>query len=486
MNNGTRIAIDVGDLEVRDDEPVGPPLARAARLVAIGHPGQVLLTSAAHDALAAGAQTGWAAESLGRFEIVGLDPAVHVYQLVGRGFGSDFPPLRVDRLPPPVPAGVERSVPGYELRQLIGTGQLGEVHRAYQPSVGREVALRIFGREMVCHPQFVRRFETASQRITRVEHPHVVPLLDYWREPNRAVMVSRLMTGGNLGERIPPGGFDPAQMLEIAESITSAVASAHRHGVFHGRIRPENVLFDAEDNAFVADLGFDEICSGVITFASSAYDAPERLGGAFATTASDIYSLGVLMEHLLGGSPPPIDGALDVAEGPASAVVRRATDPDPRRRQQSIDELMAELRDAFAVPASPTEAFVPTRNPYRGLEAFEQADAEDFYGRDRAVAEMVAVLQHEPLLIVVGPSGIGKSSAVNAGLLPALAAGAIPGSDRWLVTEMVPGREPFEELVAALGRIASTDVPDVVGGLLSGRAVLARSSTRWRLVTRVC
>src|SRR5918994_4586910 len=196
VNDDTRAAIDVGDLEMRDDEPVGPPLARSARLVAIAHPRQVLLSSAAHDALAKSAQTGWAAESLGRFDIVGLDPGAHIYQLVGRGFGSDFPPLRVDRLPPPVPGSVERSVPGYELRQLIGTGQLGEVHRAYQPSVGREVALRVFGRAMVSHPQFVRRFETASQRITRVEHPHVVPLLDYWREPNRAMMVSPFLTGG--------------------------------------------------------------------------------------------------------------------------------------------------------------------------------------------------------------------------------------------------------------------------------------------------
>ena len=467
VNDATRITIDVGDLELREDEPIGPPLARAARLVAIAHAGQVLLSSAAHDALAIGGQTGWAAESLGRFDIVGLDPAVHVYQLVGRGFGSEFPPLRVDRLPPAVPGGVDRSVPGYELRQLIGVGQLGEVHRAYQPSVGREVVLRIFGREMVCHPQFVRRFETASQRITRVEHPHVVPLLDYWREPNRAVMVSRLMTGGNLGERIPPDGFGPAQTLEIAETIASAVGSAHRHGVVHGRIRPENVLFDAEDNAFVADLGIDEICSGVITFASSAYDAPERLGGALATRASDIYSLGVLVEHLLDGSPPPSDDALDVTEGPAFDVVRRATDPDPRRRQQSIDELMGELRAAFSVPAAPTATFVPTRNPYRGLEAFEQADSDDFYGRDRSVAEMVAILQHEPLLIVVGPSGIGKSSAVKAGLLPALAAGAVQGSDNWLVTELVPGREPFEQLAAALGRVASNDLPDVVGTLTS-------------------
>ena len=128
---------------------------------------------------------------------------------------------------------------------------------------------------------------------------------------------------------------------------------------------------------------------------------------------------------------------------------------------------MGELRDAFSVPASPTATFVPTRNPYRGLEAFEQADSDDFYGRDRSVAEMVAILQHEPLLIVVGPSGIGKSSAVKAGLLPALAAGAVQGSDNWLVTELVPGREPFEQLAAALGRVASNDLPDVVGTLTS-------------------
>ena len=80
------------------------------------------------------------------------------------------------------------------------------------------------------------------------------------------------------------------------------MASGHRHGVVHGRIRPENVLFDEESNAYVADLGVDEICAGVITFATSAYDAPERLGGAVATPAADVYSLGVLVHHLLSGT----------------------------------------------------------------------------------------------------------------------------------------------------------------------------------------
>ena len=293
------IAIDVGDLEMRDDEPVGPPLSRAARLVAIAHPGQVLLSSAAHDALAAGAETGWAAESLGRFDIVGLDPAVHVYQLVGRGFGSDFPPLRVDRLPPPVPGDVERSVPGYELRQLIGIGQLGEVHRAYQPSVGREVALRIFGREMVCHPQFVRRFETASQRITRVEHPHVVPLLDYWREPNRAVMVSRLMTGRPSRRTDTPGRLRPGTDARDRgdDRISGGVRPSPWRGAWadppgeRAVRRGEQRLRGRPGNRRDL-LGSDHV-------RGSAYDAPERLGGALATPASDIYSLGVLVEHLL-------------------------------------------------------------------------------------------------------------------------------------------------------------------------------------------
>ena len=193
-----RVAVDFGDLEVGDDEPVGPPLARAARLVAVAHPGQVLLSAEAHDALTTAGLSGWAAESLGRFDIVGLDAGVLIYQLVGQGFASQFPALRLDRLPPSIPGVTSGSVPGYELRALIGTGELGEVHSAYQTAVGREVAVRIFGPWMVGHPQFVRRFESGSQRIARVDHPHVLPLLDYWREPGRAVMVSRLVRGGHL------------------------------------------------------------------------------------------------------------------------------------------------------------------------------------------------------------------------------------------------------------------------------------------------
>ena len=78
------------------------------------------------------------------------------------------------------------------------------------------------------------------------------------------------------------------------------------------------------------------------------------------------------------------------------------------------------------------------------------------------------MLADEDLLVVVGPSGIGKSSVVKAGLVPALRRGAVAGSERWLVTEMVPGRSPFDHLRAALARVATVEVPDFVDSIMAG------------------
>ena len=166
--------------------------------------------------------------------------------------------------------------------------------------------MRIFGARMVGHPQFVRRFETALQRITRVDDPQLVPLLDYWREPHRAVIVSRLLTGGHVGERVSVDGLAPAEACALFEAVAAGVASAHRRGVVHGRIRPENVLIDEEGNGYLADLGVHEISAGIVTCSTTMYDAPERLLGVLPTPAADVI-LGVLLHYLLSGSPPTHD-----------------------------------------------------------------------------------------------------------------------------------------------------------------------------------
>jgi WD40 repeat protein/DNA-binding CsgD family transcriptional regulator len=118
-------------------------------------------------------------------------------------------------------------------------------------------------------------------------------------------------------------------------------------------------------------------------------------------------------------------------------------------------------------------------NPYKGLRAFQEADAPDFFGREALVQQLFDRLAEDhPLarfLAVVGPSGSGKSSVVRAGLIPALRAGRLPGSERWFVTDMLPGTHPFEELEAALNRIAARAGTPLLALLCEEERGLARA-----------
>ena len=170
-------------------------------------------------------------------------------------------------------------MPGYELRALIGVGQLGEVHRAYQPSVGREVAVRIFGPGMVGHPQFVRRFETASQRITRVEHPHVVPL-------------ARLLAGARPGGDGEPA--DDAAGISASASRATALTRRARSPCSRqlrrawrrliatawctGASGPRTCCSTGRTTPTSPISAWTRSVPGSITFATNGYDAPERLG----------------------------------------------------------------------------------------------------------------------------------------------------------------------------------------------------------------
>ena len=121
-------------------------------------------------------------------------------------------------------------------------------------------------------------------------------------------------------------------------------------------------------------------------------------------------------------------------------------------------------------------------NPYKGLRVFTEADAAEFFGRDRLVAELIARLTRPGtdgrLLTVVGPSGCGKSSVVRAGLLPALRQGAVPGSSEWYSVDMVPSSHPFEELEATLLRIAVNPPDRLLHQLTDGPRGITRAIKR--------
>ena len=117
-------------------------------------------------------------------------------------------------------------------------------------------------------------------------------------------------------------------------------------------------------------------------------------------------------------------------------------------------------------------------NPFKGLQPFQEADAEHFFGRDRLVADVVRRIADQRMVTLVGPSGSGKSSVVRAGVIPALRKNAIPDSDRWLIAQMVPGSRPFDELEAALLR-STIDAPDSLSDQLQGgEASILRAALR--------
>lgn len=131
------------------------------------------------------------------------------------------------------------------------------------------------------------------------------------------------------------------------------------------------------------------------------------------------------------------------------------------------------LHDSRLQPLTPERtaglagAFAHGRNPFRGLEAFREEDANVFFGRDHLVSDILKRIDKHPIVSLVGSSGCGKSSAVRSGVIPAVRKGAIPGSDSWLIAQMVPGSNPFAELEAALLR-ASFDAPNSLREQLDG------------------
>lgn len=471
-----RMAIDMGDVETRGDDFFGPPLNRCSRIIAAGHGGQVLISGDAHRALIDDTSGHWQVKALGEYRFKGLGRPQSVYQQVITGLPSDFPPLRIDRMPALVPGTTfGRVVRGYELREQIGGGDFGLLYRAYQPSVGREVAVKVIRPEYVNQPAFVRRFEAEAQLVAQLEHPYVVSLYDYWRDPDGAYLVMRWMRAGSLRQALNRGPWNIEPAVMLLKQIGSALSYAHRQGVVHRDLKPGNVLLDEEGNGYLSDFGIatrlaDSSETRQPLSSSPAYLAPEELEGRPLSSLSDIYSLGLLTFELLTGQGPPLDAPLPAVHeiqpklSPnVDRVIAKATAEDPAMRFRSVDEYLAALGTALDMDASRVVAeppsLTPARNPYKGLVAFKETDSADFFGRDQVTRDLIQAVGERRLVGVVGPSGIGKSSVIRAGLIPGLRAGGLVGSREWLITDMFPGSYPYEELEAALLKVA-IDHPD--------------------------
>jgi serine/threonine protein kinase/DNA-binding XRE family transcriptional regulator len=424
-----------------------------------------------------------------------------------------------------------QEIRGYRFFEAIGRGGFGAVYRARQLSVGRDVAIKVINPDLADDPEFIRRFEAEAELVASLEHPFIVPLYDFWREPGAAFMVMRLLKGGSLAQAIQDRRVDGMEPIAILRQLAQALHAAHRAEIVHRDLKPANVLLDDQGHCCLADFGVakqlkhdsNHTQAGDVV-GSLAYCSPEQLRGVGVGPASDIYALGLLAFELFSGrrpfsattrdaliyqqlydAPPLLREFVPTIPERADGVIQKALAKDAAQRYQDalsfVHDLDHELRDAKSgwmgathgasdpggLTSGTSAELLEQDNPFVGLAAFDEANAKNFFGRESLIESLVTRLQESVLprasgisrsLFVIGPSGSGKSSVVRAGLLPALRAGAVKGSERWLISTMMPGEDPLQSLAQALLRVASTAPEGLHELLASDRSGLARAIDR--------
>ncbi len=372
------------------------------------------------------------------------------------------------------------SVNDYELRERLGQRGGVTVYRAYQVSVGCEVVLKAITTDGANRRSSVESFDAQCQLLSQLEHPHIVTPLDCWRDADRAYLTMPLLRGETLERSLVQGPWRPPEALRLLDQIGAALSHAHRCGIVHGAVRPSAVLLDEGANAYLSDFepgghsepGADD--AGV----SSCYVTPEQSAGNPVGPAADVYCLAVLTCEILTGVALPKHALFSPVRLPRGfrQVIRRATDPEPLRRFEQVEGFLRALHQAFDVDEGPAGRTVAdVRNPYKGLQAFGETDAMDFFGRDALVSELVDRVSTNRLTAVVGPSGSGKSSLVLAGLIPVARRGNLGGRPV-IIAQMSPGSDPFQELHAALVRASPGRPTNLRDDLRTDEGGLLRAS----------
>jgi len=268
----------------------------------------------------------------------------------------------------------------YVVEAVVGTGGMAVVYRAYDKIRKQTVAIKVLRPEYESDSEFVRRFSREAEAASKVSHENIVNMLDVGKDGDRRYIVMEFVDGQTLKEMIrQQGRINPDVALRMTIRILAAVDHAHRNGIIHRDIKPQNIMVDRHGRVKVADFGIARLKAsqttridgenGASALGSVHYFSPEQARGEVADEKSDLYSVGVCMYEMLTGQVP-FDGETSVSvalkhvqEEPKSMrlmqdgiskaldeVVMRALYKDNTKRYQSAAEMAADLRKTITHP----------------------------------------------------------------------------------------------------------------------------------------
>ncbi len=291
----------------------------------------------------------------------------------------------------------------YEVIAPVGAGGMGEVYRAIDTVLGREVAIKVLTRAASANPDHRARFEREARAVAALSHPNILAIHSFGQQDGVAYAVIEWLEGHTLREELGRGPFALRRAMDLGAQMALGLAAAHDKGLVHRDVKPENVFVTTDGVVKLLDFGLARIASdsraglpidaartNLITdpgtlLGSVGYMSPEQAAGSVADLRSDVFSLGVVLFEMLTGhspfrrdspvetlnatlkeAPPPIATLTPGVPVPLERIVMRCLEKSPAERFQSARDLAFAL-SALATPSSalPAAVTVPTEKPAR-------------------------------------------------------------------------------------------------------------------------
>ncbi len=386
----------------------------------------------------------------------------------------------------------------FGLIREIARGGMGQVFLARDTKLGRKVAIKFL---LHADPNFVQRFLVEARATARCTHENIVTILEIGEHDGLPFMVLEYLEGRTLSDLLDNAPkLSAKQFCELMVPVVRALERAHEFNIVHRDLKPSNIFITDRGNVKVLDFGvakcFDqsdqldiaastvpphlinESSDTYVTFSGGGtlvgtlpYMSPEQWGVDQVDHLSDIWAVGIMFWRALTrvhpagtmspeklkdrltdlGTPLPSIATRDPSLPRAIVnIIDRCLEKRKGMRYQSATDLLVDLQ-LFLQP----ERMQGDRDvcPYRGLAAFGESDAKFFFGRSAEIRTALSQLETWPLLAVIGPSGVGKSSFVHAGLLPAVRA---TDAGNWKIRILRPGRAPLGSLASVLEEAVET------------------------------
>jgi eukaryotic-like serine/threonine-protein kinase len=289
----------------------------------------------------------------------------------------------------------------YEILSPLGAGGMGEVYKARDTRLGREVAVKVLPQMTADGPEALARFEREAQAVAALSHPNILAIHDFGREGIHAYFVTELLEGESLRERLVAAAIPPRKAVEYVQQIARGLAAAHDRGIVHRDLKPDNVFLTRDGLVKILDFGLARqakdgaaegsdpqslTASGTVV-GTPGYMAPEQIRGKAVDHRADLFALGVILYEMLTGQRAfqrsnPVETMMSVLQDdpPLSAgrgvpadlagILAHSLEKNPEDRFQSARDF------AFALQASEREGVSGPRSPATGSPRFtEKSDA---------------------------------------------------------------------------------------------------------------